>query len=304
MTKIDWTIWKPRLLYGAFAAVAFLLALRWTFPADAMKQRLIFEAGQRGWQIDMDDVSAGGVLGVHARGVKLASDSGLSIPIDELTASLRVVPLLAGRRSVAFDVSMYGGTIRGVADLSAPQRLVANVEGVDLGAALPLRKASGLDLLGRVHGTADLAIPSAPNERPTGRVDVRVREAGIAGGQLPVPGMTSGFPVPKTSLGEVTAAVRVGEGKATFEKLEAKGGDAELSTEGLYFVVQPRMEFAPIFGKAKLKVAEAFWAKSGTQGLRGIADAALASAKGSDGAWSFNVTGSVAHPRVLPASSR
>lgn len=303
MKKIDWTVWKPRLAYGGFTALAFLLALRWTFPAEAMKERLIVEAGARGWQIDADRVSAGGLLGIHAEGVKLDNDSGLAIPIDEVTASLRLLPLLAGRRSVAFDVRIYDGTVRGTADLSGEERrLVAEVEGVDLGAALPLRKASGLDLLGRLHGTADLVLPAAPGGKLSGRVDVRLAEAGVAGGQVPVPGMTGGLTLPKMVFGEITAAVKVGEGRATFEKLEAKGGDADVRAEGLYFVVQPRMEFAPISGKARVKVQEAFWSKSGTQGFRSLAEAALAQARGSDGAWSFNVTGSVGHPRLQPVA--
>ncbi len=31
-----------------------------------------------------------------------------------------------------------------------------------------------------------------------------------------------------------------------------------------------------LFGKAKVRVGEAFWAKSGTQGFRGLAEASLA----------------------------
>jgi hypothetical protein len=45
-------------------------------------------------------------------------------------------------------------------------------------------------------------------------------------------------------------------------------------------------------------------AKSGTQGFKGLADAALAKAKGADGAWSFDVAGSIGHPRVLPSAGR
>ncbi len=301
--KVDWIVWKPRLAYGGFAFLCFLLALRWTFPAEAVKERLILEAGVRGWQIDVERVSAGGVLGVRGKGVKLSNDTGLAIPIEDATASLRLLPLLAGRRSIAFDVRIYDGSLRGTADLSDDvRRVAADVEGIDLGAALPLRKASGLDLLGRLQGKVDLTVPSAPAEKTSGKVELRVKEAGIAGGQLPVPGMSTGLPLPRMGFGEIDAALQLGDGRATFRKLEAKGGDAEVQTEGLYFVVQPRMEFAPIFGKAKVRVAEAFWAKSGTQGFRGLAESALAQAKGPDGAWSFNVTGSVGHPRLTPAA--
>src|SRR5512138_162305 len=301
MRKIDWTVWKPRLAYGGFVALAFLVALRWTFPSEAVKERLILEAGARGWQIDVDDVSAGGVLGVHASGVKLESHTGLAVPIDEVTASLRILPLLVGRRSVSFDARIYDGRIEGQADLSgSPRRLVVEAAGVDLGLALPLRKESGLDLLGRIAGKADLSIPAEPTGRPTGRVDVQVKEAGIAGGQLPIPGMTGGLTLPRIGLGEVTAALELKDGKATFQRLDAKGGDAEVQTEGLYFLVQPRMEYAPICGKAKVKVAEAFWAKSGTQGFKSLAEMTLASSRGRDGAWNFGVTGSVGHPRMQP----
>lgn len=303
MRKIDWTVWKPRLVYGGFAALCFLLALRWTFPSEAVRERLIVEAAARGWQIDVEEVSAGGLLGMRAEGVKLENASGLAVPIDEVTASLRLLPLLAGRRSLAFDARLYDGRVVGTADLSgdAP-RLVADVEGVDLGAALPLRMAAGVDLLGRLDGTADVTVPAAATERPTGRVDLKIAEAGIAGGQVPIPGMSSGLTLPRVGFGELVAAVKLADGRATFEKLEAKGGDAELQTEGLYVVMQPRLAFAPIFGKAKVKVSDAFWSSSGTQGFRGLADAALAGAKDADGAWTFNVTGSVGHPRFLPAA--
>src|SRR5512138_615535 len=300
-TKLDWNVWKPRLLYGGFTLLAFLVALRWTFPAEAVKERLIYEAGLRGWQIDVDHVSAGGLLGVTAEGVKLDNGSGLAIPIESLTASLRVLPLLAGRRSVAFDARIYDGRVRGHADLGEEMHLVAEVEAVDVGAALPLRKASGVDLLGKLGGTADVTLPAGATARPSGRIDLRLDDAGVAGGQLPIPGMSGGLSLPKIGFGAVTAALKMGDGRGTFEKLEAKGRDAELTTEGRSFVVQQRMEFAPLSGKAKVKVKDAFWAKSGTQGFKGLADAALGSSRGPDGAWNFTVTGSVGHPRLQPA---
>jgi type II secretion system protein N len=132
-------------------------------------------------------------------------------------------------------------------------------------------------------------------------VELTVKDAGIAGGQLPIPGMGTGLAIPRTGLGNVVAAVKLGDGKGTFEKLEATGGDAEIRTEGVYFVVQPRMEFAPLAGKARVKVADAFWGRSGMPALKGLAEAALAQSKGPDGAWTLAITGSVGHPRLNPA---
>lgn len=301
--RIEWTRRRVVAAYAAFAVVAFLLSLRWTFPAEAMKERLIMEAGQRGWQVDVERVSpGGGLLGVRARGLKVETASGLSIPVDDLTASIRILPLLVGRRSIAFDADVYDGRVRGTADLSGDVRqIVLDVQGVDLARALPLRKAAGVDLLGVVTGKADLSVPVAPDGRPAGRVDLTVKDAGIAGGQLPIPGLGTGLPLPRTGLGKLVAAVKLGDGRGTFEKLEATGGDAEIHADGVSFVVQPRMEFAPLTGRARVKVADAFWSRSGMAGFKGLAESALAASKGADGSWSLAVTGSVGHPRVNPA---
>jgi type II secretion system protein N len=299
--SFEWTPRRRQIAYGAFAVLAFVLSLRWTFPTEAVKQRLIMEAGTRGWTIDMDRVQAGGVLGVRARGVKIETASGLSIPIDDLTASIRILPLLVGRRSLAFDAAIYDGRVRGTADLSGDsRRVVLDVRNVDLAQALPLRKAAGVDLLGILTGTADLTLPQATDQKPTGRVELSVKGAGLAGGEVPIPGFGAGLSLPRASLGDVVAAVKLADGKASFEKLDATGGEAELRTDGLYFLLQPRLEFAPLAGKARVKVGDTFWAKT-TPGMKGIAESTLAPSKQGDGSWLMNVTGSVGHPRLMPA---
>jgi type II secretion system protein N len=300
LDEIDWTTWRPRLAYGGFALVAFLIALRWTFPAEAVRERLILEAGVRGWQFEAGDVAPGGIFGVRAREVRLVDQSGLAIPIDEVTASLRPLPLLIGRQVLNFDGRLYEGRIRGTADLSGDVRNVSvRIEDVDLSRAIPLKKATGMDLQGKLGGTAELTVPQGPADRPTGRIDLTVAEAGIAGGQLPLPGMASGLTLPKIALGAVTAAVKLAGGKADVEKLEARGGDAEVQSEGLSVTLQPRLEYAPLFGKARLRIQPALWERSGTSGFRGLAELALAPARTPDGGYQLQVVGTLGHPRVM-----
>jgi type II secretion system protein N len=177
-----------------------------------------------------------------------------------------------------------------------------SIEGVDLARALPIRKALGADILGVLDGSADVLLPAAADKKPTGTIQLAVKDAGLAGGQVPVPGMTSGLALPRTTLGAVTAQVKLDQGRATFEKLEATGGEAELRTEGLYAVLQTRLAAAPLFGRAKVKATDAFWSKPQTQSLRSLAEAALASSRGRDGAWSFQVSGSVGHPMLKPVA--
>ncbi len=298
--QLEWATWRPRLAYGGFALVAFLLALRWTFPAEAVRERLILEAGVRGWQFEAGALTPGGLLGVHARDVRLEEHAGLAIPIDEVTASLRILPLLIGRQVLVFDGRVYEGRVRGTADLSGDVRNVSlRVEGVDLARAVPLKKATGMDLQGTLGGTADLAVPQAPAERATGRIDLAVADAGIAGGQLPLPGMVSGLILPKLGLGAVTAAVKLAGGKAEVEKLEARGGDAEIATEGLSVALQSALEHGTLFGKARLRIQPALWQREGTAAFRGLAEAALSPARTPDGSYLLQVVGTLGHPRVI-----
>ena len=67
----------------------------------------------RGWQFEAGELAPGGLLGVHARDVRLEEHAGLAIPIDEVTASLRVLPLLIGRQVLVFDGRVYEGRVRG-----------------------------------------------------------------------------------------------------------------------------------------------------------------------------------------------
>jgi type II secretion system protein N len=298
--RADWTVWKPRLLYGGFFVLAFLLALRFTFPVEAVMERIVLLAGAKGWQVDADDVSAAGFLGISAENVRAEGAGGRKLSADRVTAKVRILPLLLGRRSVNFDVRLWDGRVTGTADLAGERRLEARIESLDLARATPLRVATGLELLGILDGTIEVAIPEDPAAKPAGRVEVRVEEAGVNGGQIRIASLGGELTVPRVSLGQVEASVAIADGRGSFERLEAKGGDATLAGEGLYFVWQPRLANAPIFGKASIRIQERFWQNPATGGLRGVAEVALASARGPDGAYEVQVFGTLGQPQVRP----
>jgi type II secretion system protein N len=167
-----------------------------------------------------------------------------------------------------------------------------------------VRKATGLDLAGVVEGDIDLSLDEKEPPKSTGHIDLAVQDAVLRGGQLPIPGMASALTVPRVALGEVTAKAAVKDGRITFDKLGAKSEDLELDTQGLYVVLQPRLAFAPIFGKAKLKLNDALWRKSGTAGFKGLAEMALAQAKGRDGSYGFQIYGTLARPQTRMSPER
>lgn len=300
---VDWSVWRPRLLYGAFFVLAFLLALRQTLPAAAIKDRLVQEAAQQGWQLDAAEAGPAGLVGVGLRDVTLKDKTGLSVPIEALEVSLPVWPLLRGKVRLAVVARLYEGTVRGTFDVrGAPQAVDLALERVDLSRAIPLRTALGVDLDGVASGTARLTLPSDARAQASGQADLTVAGAGLAGGKVVVPGMAGGLTLPRLSLGKLTAVVKLEGGKATFEKLSSAGGDATLVADGLTVTVQPKLEFAPVFGKVSFKVEDAFAQKPEGQTLKSLADLALAAGKGRDGTYHLQIFGSLGHPQARAAA--
>jgi type II secretion system protein N len=300
---VDWTVWKPRLAYGAFFVGAFLLALRQTLPADAIRDRLVLEAGQAGWLLEAADVGPAGLVGVGLKEVTLKDKDGLTIPIEALEVSLAPWQLMRGRLRVAVWARIYDGTVKGTFDVTgAPQVLDLAVDKVDLARVIPLRKATGVDLDGLASGSASLTLPADPKAQPSGRFDLVVAGAGLAGGKVAVPGMAGGLTLPKLSLGQLGAKLALEGGKATFERLGSSGGDATLQADGLTVTLQPnaRLEFAPVFGQLSLKLEDAFAGKPEGKTLKSLADLALASGKGKDGAYRVQLFGSLGHPQARP----
>jgi type II secretion system protein N len=295
--------WKKWAAYGAFALVAFVFALRQTFPAQAVGERLVLEAAALGWQLDFADIRPAGIAGVRLTGVTLQTADGARIPVDDARAGARLLPLLLGRRGVDFDARLLGGSVTGrLEEGGATRRIAAHVEGIDLGRAAGIRKLSGLDLAGTLRGDVDLALDLREAAKSSGRIDLGVEKGAIQGGEVPVAAMGGGaLTLPRIGLGTVTAKAEVKDGKATFGTLEAKGDDVELQGDGLYFVVQPRLAQAPLFGRATVRVQDGFWQKSGSGGMKGLVEVALAPARRPDGAYQFQVFGTLAQPQARPA---
>ncbi len=294
--------WQRRAAYALFALAAFLFALRQTVPAEAVKERLVMEAAAQGWQVSMADIRPAGLAGVRMTSVTLESRDGLRIPIERLDATLRLWPLLLGRRSFSFDAALFEGRVKGFAEeRNTSHRVQARIAGVDLSRAIPLRKATGVDLAGVVQGDLDLTLDDRAPARSSGHLDLSVERAAVNGGHMPVPGMGGTLTLPRLALGQVTAKAVVKDGKLAFERLDAKSDDVEATGDGLYFVLQPRLAFAPIFGKARLKIDDRFWTKGNAAGFKGIVELALSQARARDGAYGFQIFGTLSRPEARMA---
>ena len=294
--------WRKRAAYGVLFAVAFAVALRQTFPAEAVRERLVLEAAAQGWQVKVVDVGPAGLLGVRFTGMALESQDGTRLPVEELRASLRLLPLLRGRRGLDFDARLWDGRVRGLVEEGrSTRRLAVKLAGVELAKATALRKASGLDLGGTLGGELDLTLDGREPARSTGMVDLKVERAALLGGQLALASFGGALTLPPADLGTVTVHGAMKDGRLSLDRLDARSADVELSCEGMAVTLQPRLATSTLYGKARLKLADGFWAKSGTAALRSVAEVALAPARGRDGAYWFQVYGTAAQPQARPA---
>src|SRR5512146_2360764 len=190
--------WQRWAAYGLFAVLAFAFALRQTFPTEAVKERIVLEAAAAGWQVSVADVRPAGLAGIGMSSVILESRDGLRVPIEKVDAHIRLLPLLVGRRSFDFDAAVFEGRVRGVAEASQTVRhLSAELARVDLSRAVALRKATGVDLNGTLHGTIDISVDEKQPAKSAGFVDLAVDGAAVNGGQMPIPGMAGALTVPR-----------------------------------------------------------------------------------------------------------
>lgn len=293
--------YRKHAAYAALFLAAFALALRQTLPVEAVRAWLAAEAAAQGWQLKAADAGPAGLVGIRLTGVTAESREGARVAVEELRTSLRLLPLVLGRRGVDFDARLYGGRVRGVAEETrSTRRLAATVTGVNLAQAAALQKLTGLDLAGTLGGSLDVTLDVREPARSRGSVDLRLEKGALLGGQVQLAAFGGALTLPRADLGSVVAQATVKDGKASFERLEAKGPDLELAGEGLAVTLQPRLAYSPLFGKARLKLSDGFWQKSGTTALRGVAEAALAQARGRDGAYWFQLYGTVTSPQARP----
>jgi type II secretion system protein N len=270
--------------YVLLFAAAFVLALRQTFPAEAVRDRIVLEAAAQGWQAKAVEVGPAGFLGVRLGGLALESRDGTRLVLEDLRATLRIWPLFLGRRGVDFEAHLLGGRVRGLVEEGrSARRLVAEARDLDLARATALRRATGLDLTGKLRGDLDVTLDSRDPARSSGRLELRVEQARVLGGQVQLPSFGGALTVPRADLGALVAQAAVRDGKASFEKLEARSPDVELVGEGIQVTLQPRLAASPVFGNARLQLKEGFWERSGNPALREVAELALAQARGRDG---------------------
>jgi type II secretion system protein N len=268
---------------------------------EAVKERIILDAAAQGLQIKMNDISPSGLVGIRASEVTVLTADGTRVPVDEVRVGLKLLPMLIGRRAVSFDARLYDGRITGSSESTrTTDRYQATITGLDLSRASALRAATGLDLAGIVSGNFDVTLDPKEPQKSTGSVDLQVKDAAIRGGKMAVPGMEGGLTIPPVRLGAIAARGTVKNGRADFGTLEAKGDDVDFTADQVFVQLQPRLEHSPLNGRARVRPTDAFWRKEQVAPLKPVIEMGLASARGRDGGFGFQIYGTLAKPQARP----
>ena len=245
--------WARRLLVPVIFTAALFFFLFATFPYDALSQRIVSEARAAGYDVTIGSLGHSGFLGLVANDVRLkpisadAAGGALELKLDKLTLKPEVLGLFLRRTAVAFNVEAYGGTAHGVARFSNDPKtpglsaLQLTADTFDL-KELPPSLLAGLEVIGQIGMQADVTSLQAL-EASSGTLALNLKGGAI------VKGMLMGFPLPKTTLGELTGSLSIDKGVAKLEKVELRGGDVEAEVEGTI-----RLKPLLMLSQAELKV--------------------------------------------------
>lgn len=296
--------------YTGFFLFCFVLFAYWTFPYDRLRDYIVQEVerpagpdGQRrpsGVELEIAELSPSWVTGVDLEGVRVVKHpddpegSPIEITLDEVSARVGLFALLGGEVDVSFDATVGGGTIEGVyQDTETRTHIEAELDQVQLRQLGIAKSLIGLPVGGLADGQVLLDI-SDENSETGGNVDLTVDNLQIGGGQVPVPGMSSGLTVERIDAGKLEIEMNVDEGVARVDKLESDGDDLEIQGSGTIRLMRP-LKMSRLDLLLRVAFSEGYRNRSDhTRRLFSAMDFVpdLRSAKTPDGALQWRVNGS------------
>lgn len=211
--------------YPAFFAAAFVALFFFTFPYDALKERIQSEARQKNIELTIDALKPA-LLGIEARGVQLhlfkpADDKAKAEPlrIQSLVAFAHLFPL-----GVHVRARLLGGHLDSALHLAGGKKFKLRAKDLEL-AQLPPQALGNVVMDGTLALLADLTLDLEDFAKTEGRV-------ALFGTQLLLSkGTVQGLSLPRVDLGRLELDVDLSEGKARLKTARSTGVDL-VSTMG------------------------------------------------------------------------
>ncbi len=238
-----------RILFGvgalAWGGAAFLVGLYVTFPAEAARERVVYEFGaytKDEYSLDIGDLALWRLSGVALEDVTFYSvkkgrrskdnpeppkERSPLLHLDGLAVRAAPIPMLMGKQAAAFVAEIYGGAVDGVFSQSAELvELSFDADDVDLSKLPVATDQMTLNLLGVLAGEADLVFDQNEVKQSSGFLKLSFEGLGL-GPESAV----AGFTLPEVTFTKAGVAFEVKEGKleVTEGLFESETLNAELT---------------------------------------------------------------------------
>jgi len=293
--------------YPVFFMFCFVVFAYWTFPYERLRDRLVEEAGERGYGLEIIDLSPSRLSGVTLEGVRLVlpakgDEPAVDVVFDELTVRASILSALSDNKSFSFDAELAGGNAQG--DVAIGEKnfeIDAEVSDIELKQILALRRFTKIPVTGKVDGEITFAMPSEVSES-NGSVTLTIEAMSIGDGKtkLDIPGW-GGLTLDQADAGDLNVQATVVEGTANIESFKADGKDLKLDALGNVKLARP-ISRSQLNLMLKAKIEESYKARRQKMAamieLASTGDAYKA-ALAPDGSLQYKITGS-ASGRLRP----
>ncbi len=303
--KLPEVSWRNALRwagYPAFFVFCFVVFAYWTFPYERLRDRLVEEAGERGYGLEIIDLSPSRLSGVTLEGVRLVlpadgDEPPVDVVFDELTVRASILSALSDTKSFSFDANLAGGNAQGDVAIGEENfELDAELSSIELKQIPALRRFTKIPVTGKLDGEINLEMPSEVGES-MGNVTLTIEAMSVGDGKtkLNIPGW-GGLTLDEADAGNLNVQATVEEGTATIESFKADGKDLKLDVLGNVRLARP-MKRSQLNLMLKAKIEDGYKARSPKMAamieLASTGDAYKA-ALAPDGSLQYKVNGSAA----------
>lgn len=225
-------VWVPAG-YISFTLVCLAISLYWTFPVEALGQRIshdIVQATGGIWHVGMRDVETYRVSGLRARGVSIRREGGgdpIVLTVDEARVRVRLLSLFLLRLSIDLYLPSPDGLLhlnlspRGSFFSLSQARALAfsfRAQGWSLRAPDVLGKLFGLPIAGILDGELEGEVENEVTNLK-GNGDFSLANFSVG------PGAVNGLTLPTIDFGKLHTTFDVAQGKFKVSEFTQQGGN-------------------------------------------------------------------------------
>lgn len=285
--------------YPLFFLLCFVFFAYKTFPYERLADRLIQEAGARGYEVEIIDLTHSGLTGLAFESVRvvLPAEEGsppLDVIFDELTVGTSLFSLMSDTKSYTFEAELAGGQAEGDVTMGEDEMdLDVEIEDVNLEAIPALRRYTRVPLAGTLNGEIELEMPAEVAES-SGNVEITVDGLHVGDGKakIEIPGW-GGLTVDRADVGNFELVAAIENGTAQIERGKSHGKDLELDALGNVRILRP-LKRSDLNVMLRVKIQDAYKERSAKVAtMLDLASSGLESAMTKDDAIQYSVTGPI-----------